>query len=148
MTLAGQNLHASGRRRAVVVLIEGPSPDESLYATGSVAEVLEELQVPVFVWSFGAGTFAAHWSGERPITAGSEEVDAELDLAYFEAACDELRSTLEAQRVVWLAGRHPPPLIRLTAAAGIRLAGEVPEQTTVPAVVEQVLLRRELEGSR
>ena len=142
VALAGRQLHASGRRRAVLVLIEGSSPDDSLYSAAEVAELLADLQVPVFVWSFGRGAFAARWSGERLITECGI-IDATLDLVRFEVACDELKATLEAQRVVWLEGHHPPSLIRLTEAAeGIRLAGKVPELTEVPPKVQAVLLQR------
>ncbi len=144
VAIAGRALHAAGRRRGVVVMIEGSSPDESLFSTAAVAELLADLQVPVFVWSFGRGAFAAHWSGERLITGQSGIVDTKLDLVRFEVACDELRATLERQRVVWLEGRHPPALIRLTEnATGVRLAGEVPELEEVPAKVQAVLLERE-----
>ncbi len=149
VALAGRELHASEHRRAVLVLIEGSSPDDSLYSATSVTELLADLQVPVFVWSFGRGTFAAHWSGERLITDQPGLLDATLDLVRFEVACDELRAALETQRIVWLEGRHPPPLIRLTEAAeGIRLAGEVPELTEVPPEVRAVLLQRQRRGRR
>ncbi len=143
VALAGHVVHATGHRRAVVVLIEGSSPDDSLYSGAGVAELLAGLQVPVFVWSFGRGAFSSRWSGERLITETPRIVDTALDLVRFEVACDELRATLEAQRVVWLEGIHPPTLVRLTeAAAGIRLAGEVPELTEVPPKVRAVLLQR------
>ncbi len=143
VALVGRELHAIGRRRAVVVLAESRSPDESLYPAVRVAELLEDLQVPVFAWSFGRGSFAAHWSGERRITDHPGLLDATLDLARFEAACDEVRATLEAQRVVWLEGRHPLPLVRLSEAAeGVRLAGEVPELAEAPPEVQAVLLER------
>ncbi len=142
VALAGRELHLSGRRRAVVVLIKDSSPDESLHSAATAAQLMGELQVPVFVWSVGRGDFAARWSGERPIREQPGVMDANLALAYFEAACDELRSTLEAQRVVWLEGRHPASLIRLTEAAErVRMAGEVPELTEPPPKVRAVLGR-------
>ncbi|MCP3962494.1 MAG: hypothetical protein GY719_32025 [bacterium] len=127
VALAGEELGESGRRRAVVVMIEGTSADQSLYETASVREHLERSQVPVFVWTFGFSAYAESWSGAREIAAGAGLVDPVVALEQFEVASRELRATLEKQRIVWVAGSHPIWEVRLTAAArGMRLAGYVP----------------------
>ncbi len=124
--LAGKELHEAGRRRAVLVLLDGKSRDGSLYATESVHEVLQELQVPVFAWSFRAGDLTAAWNGE-PVIHEDESFDPQATLARFDSACEKLQRNLAAQRVVWIEGYHPTWTIQLSAdAEGVRLAGNSP----------------------
>ncbi len=124
LALAGQELHTMARRRAIVVLVEGLSVDESLNDAEAVRDFLASLQVPVFVWTFAPGPVAQAWDGCLITTQrGSFPRNEALD--NFIHATTELRHTLDKQRIVWIEGRHRPDEIRLSDdARGIRLAGE------------------------
>ena len=124
--IAAQDLYARAVRRAVVVVIEGQSEDRSLHSGDSVREFARRLQVPVFVWSFGPGAFVADWGG-RLIGQQAGHLDTPLALVNFEDVWEDLREELDAQRIVWIEGRHRPSRVRLgEAATGIRLAGRGP----------------------
>lgn len=124
VAVAGDQLAAEARRRAVLVLIEGASNDESLYAVPTVREHMAQLQIPVFVWWFGPGAFAGGWKTRYLISAEVDKVEPDHDLENLETACQDLKSTLEAQRIVWLDGLHFFEDVELSPdVSGVRLAG-------------------------
>lgn len=124
--LVGRELHDGGRRRALLMLIEAGSWDESFHRADVVRPTLERLQVPVHVWSFGPGLMSGQWDA-RLLSETSDVLYAEISTQVFDSACAELKDELEKQRIVWLKGRHPTAVITLSAAAeGVRLAGAAP----------------------
>ncbi|MEM7354336.1 MAG: hypothetical protein AAF657_26255, partial [Acidobacteriota bacterium] len=135
--IAGQDLYAQAVRRAIVLLIEGKSHDQSLYSVASVRDFAAHLQIPLFVWSFGPGAIVADWNG-RWIGQRVGHLDTALALVNFEDAWEDLRQSLETQRIVWLAGRHRPSTIRLgDDARGVRLAGRPATPSSVPAGAQE-----------
>ncbi len=123
LTIVGRELHRKTQRRAVVVLLEGSSLDRSQISTAEVRNLLRDLQVPVFVWSFGTGPVVEEWGGYL-LSRVPGHLEVDRDQTVLTEAHDELSTTLEAQRIVWLDGIHRVHEIELTtAASGVRLAG-------------------------
>ena len=126
--LAGLELQASARRRALVLMIHGDSAEESVHTPEQVRDYLARLQVPVFVWSIGAEAVA--WGGNRLLGPVPKLCDPyslrnpEIPETFLDALA-ELRQHLERQRIVYLAGRHRPQDVRLLDGAGVRLAGDL-----------------------
>src|SRR3954467_5024606 len=83
-----------GRRRAVVLVLSKFRPS-SLYAAPVVRGYLEEVGVPLFVWSP---------DGPRPdLAAAWGRIDDISTQAGMEAAVTRLNASLAAQRIVWVA---------------------------------------------
>ncbi len=124
--VAGHELHASGRRRAVITWLAGHSRDDSLRSAGEAASELERLLVPHLVWAFGSGPLADAWGGPLvPATDGV--IHSPTALESLDAACDEVREALARQRVIWIEGDHAISDVRLAPEAdGVRLAGGRP----------------------
>ncbi len=148
VAVAGLELHAGARRRAVVLLVHGDSVDESLYAPGQVREYLARLQVPVFVWSIEGELPLAAWGGGYSLGRVPEvrsclrkqcEPDGKYPLRAGEIpvpvvdALTELRRHLGRQRIVYLAGRHRPQDVRLRSGVGVRLASDAAARPAVSA---------------
>jgi len=114
VAVAGLQAAADNHRRAVVLVLGGSAADSSHYAPPAVRRYLESIRVPLFVWSlYGPQTPAAQAWG------GGEDVST---LDRLEKAVGRLRTELDAQRIVWLEGRHLPQSIALTPAAhGVEL---------------------------
>ncbi len=127
--LAGRELHATARRRAVVVLFHGASADESLHLPGQVRGYLARLQVPVFAWAIKPSAALAAWGGGHVISPAPEVCGpcgkTTSGVEAFGGAFAELRRHLERQRIVTLAGRHRPQDVGLRAPGGLRLAHEL-----------------------
>jgi len=108
VAVAGMNARERGQRRAVVLLL-GKKPDQSLYVAKVVRRYLEEVGVPLLVWSP---------DGPRPDLAESwgpvEDVSTAATLM---AASARLEKMLAQQRIVWLAA---DPLTALHALASER----------------------------
>ncbi|MEM7354337.1 MAG: hypothetical protein AAF657_26260 [Acidobacteriota bacterium] len=120
VALAGMEAHSRTSRRAVVLLLGDGTASGWSFSPERVRDYLRILQVPLFVWSLTPT--------ERPEWAGSQVIPLALDSPqkhrHLKQAIRELRKSLEAQRIVWLEGRHLPQNIELSAqATGIRLAG-------------------------
>lgn len=129
VAVTGRELHASGRRRAVVLLLAFDWEDRGLYQPSQVRSYLRGLLVPVFVWSATCNEPPPDWGEavcldpiDRPV---DQHVAMEMWRDAMEAAVGALGEELESQRIVWLRGRHPPQEIELggEAPAAIRLAG-------------------------
>ena len=116
VALSGMLAHASTRRRAVVLLLGGSSTERHAYSPSNARNYLRLLQVPFFVWPLTADP--------HPDWPDAENLELTPNLKPLKRAIRSLRETLDAQRIVWLEGRHLPQSIELAPeAVGIRLAG-------------------------
>jgi len=108
VAVAGMNARERGQRRAVILLL-GKKADQSLYAAKVVRRYLEEVGVPLLVWSP---------DGPRPDLADSwgpvEDVSTASALI---AESAHLEKLLAQQRIVWLAA---DPLTALRAQTAER----------------------------
>jgi hypothetical protein len=108
VAVAGMNARERGQRRAVVLLL-GKKADQSLYAAKVVRRYLEEVGVPLLVWSP---------DGPRPDLAESWGAVEDVSTAFaLMAAAMRLEKMLAQQRIVWLAA---DPLTALRAQAAER----------------------------
>ncbi len=114
VAVAGLQAAAENYRRAVVLVLGGDGEDSSRYDPATVRRYLESIRVPLFVWSlYGPETADARRWG------GAEDISTVHKLS---AAVARLRAELDAQRIVWLEGRHLPQAIGLsTNAQGVEL---------------------------
>jgi hypothetical protein len=120
VAVAGLHAMAGGRRRAVVLVLDAVSGDESLYDPVTVRRYLSSIRVPLYVWSLDRDISSMKAWGEVQDTWSA----VGLELAFRKAAVD-----LERQRIVLIEGRHLPQAIRLSPkAAGIEIvtAGDAP----------------------
>ena len=109
VAVAGLQAAAENYRRAVVLVLGREGEDESRYDPAAVRRYLESIHVPLFVWSlYGPESRAAKTWG------GAEDVSTLYKLS---KAVSRLRAELDAQRIVWLDGRHLPQAISLGAGA-------------------------------
>ena len=125
--LAGLEAHGSRARRAVLLLLTDVSPGRTRYQPRHVRQYLEALGVPLFVWSFEqplpewGSTQIIDYRNQKTISpAESRDIIRRLGDGF-----EQIRDSLEGQRVVWLEGAHLPQDIKLSPRAdGIRLAGD------------------------
>jgi hypothetical protein len=94
VAVAGLDAFDSGHRRAVVLLLSR-SADASRYPPAVVRRYLQEIGVPLFVWSTdGPGAdLAGAWGPVDDISTPSK----------FSNAVARLNRTLLAQRIAWIA---------------------------------------------
>jgi hypothetical protein len=80
-----------------------------------VRAYLEKIRVPLFVWSLDDRTaeqVAAAWGSAEDVSSYGK-----LKKAY-----EKLRRELDAQQLIWVAGRHLPQQVALSGAArGVEL---------------------------
>ena len=118
VAVAGLHAMAGGRRRAVVLVLDAVSKDQSVYDPATVRRYLSAIRVPLHVWSLDRDISSMKAWGE---VQDAWNVAA-LELAFRRAAVD-----LERQLIVLLEGRHLPQTIRLSAkAAGIEIVAAAP----------------------
>ncbi len=104
VAVAGLFANRSARRRAVVLIATGDSPDASRFDPARVRRYLARVGVPLVVWSPEPGGGAVgEWGPAVDVSTGFR-----MDRAW--AA---LGRELERQRVVWLSGLHLPQHIVL-----------------------------------
>ncbi len=104
VAVAGLFANRSARRRAVLLVTTGDSPDASRFDTERVRAYLARVGVPLVVWNPEPGAVdAGGWGPAVDVSSGFR-----LDQAW--AA---LGGELERQRVVWLTGLHLPQRIVL-----------------------------------
>ncbi|HEX3581803.1 MAG TPA: hypothetical protein VH087_08570 [Thermoanaerobaculia bacterium] len=89
--VAGLAAYQSGRRRAVVLLLD-ESPDLSLHSPEVVRRYLDRLGVPLFVWSIGKFP-SRGWGNVVDITSRYN----------LTTAVDAVKDALSKQRIVWVA---------------------------------------------
>lgn len=113
--VAGRLAAASGRPRAVVLLILPGAEDGSLVTAAEARRYLRRLRVPLLVWNpyEDPGELERSWG---PVTSI-------FDIDDFEDAVHRLRRLLAAQTTVWFAGHHLPQEVAPTAESAFRLAG-------------------------
>lgn len=93
VAVAGVQAFASGRRRAVV-LVRGSALDESGQTPAAVRKYLDELGVPLFVWSV---------TGPRPdLERAWGPIEDVSNVEKMKAAAAKIRATLDAQRIAWV----------------------------------------------
>lgn len=107
---------ASRRRSRAVVLVLGHEPeDDSLLDPDQVRAYLDDLQVPLMVWTTSDQATDTAWGQATPI----------LDPLSLQRASRQLSDRLREQRIVWVQGIHLPQTIHLTPKArelGLRIA--------------------------
>jgi hypothetical protein len=115
VAVAGLQGFAAYTRRAVVLVLGRRVEDASQYPPAAVRAYLEKIHVPLFVWSLDDRTaeqVAAAWGSVEDVSSYGK-----LKKAY-EKLCREL----DAQQLVWVAGRHLPQQIALSGSLeGIEL---------------------------
>ncbi|MCP3957264.1 MAG: hypothetical protein GY719_05375 [bacterium] len=114
VAVAGLLAAGRNRRRAVVLVIGAGTTDASRFTPEQARRYLRQLRVPLFVWSpLGNAEAPTGWG---PVTDIST-------LRKLGQAVRDLERRLERQRIVWVAGVHPPADIELAPhVAGMHLA--------------------------
>jgi len=110
VAVAGLHAVAENHRRAVLLLLGGDGSDASVYDPAVVRRYLALLRVPLIVWTLRGPEktpAAAAWGPGTEVSTFSK----------LARAVAEVREELEAQRIVWLEGRHLPQAIYLSPAA-------------------------------
>ena len=119
LTVAGMTARSENRRRAVLLITAPAAPDFSTASAADARDFLSALQVPLYVWSFGAAD--PGWGDVVDLGDPGQPAKVASQLA---KATIALERDLKRQRIVWLKGRHLPHRIELgPAAKGVRLAG-------------------------
>lgn len=109
---------ATGRPRAVLLIVGADSRDQSRFSAAVTRAYLEQLRVPLIVWTIGPRSARRDSEDRLPLL---------LDTAWgparhmgspgrFVSALIELRRRLEKQLVAWVEGGHLPQ--RVIVAAG------------------------------
>lgn len=102
VALAALFAAAGDRPRAVVLITDAATKDDSRYTPAQVRAYLNRLHVPLIVWSLGAAP-PPGWGTASPLDGWSD----------LRAAVRALHDELHPQAIVWLAGRHLPQEIEL-----------------------------------
>lgn len=116
--VAGLEAFASSTRRAVVVVL-GSAKDSSRLPVEAVRSYLEDLRVPLFVWSLVD-------PGSRPEL---ERWGTVLDVSTphrLREAVRILKKNLKDQQILWIDGKHLPQAISLTGKGAILFDGLSP----------------------
>ncbi len=128
VALAGMRAGAGNQRRAVLLITTDTSDshdDTSEFSAADTRGLLQALQVPLYVWSFGDDSSTTSEWGRVTHLGDLSQPHKTLDR--LGRATAELQRDLKNQRIVWLKGRHLPQQIELGAeASGLRLAGSGP----------------------
>jgi hypothetical protein len=117
VAVAGLQASAENYRRAVVLVVGREVKDGSHYDPAAVRAYLESIHVPLFVWSLdGPSSPAARaWGATEDIS----------NLPKMEAAVAKLKAEMDAQKIVWIEGRHLPQAVALSPSArGVELPGK------------------------
>jgi len=122
VAVAASHIAASNSRRALVlVLAEAPGgettfSDASRHEVAAVRTYLRAVNVPLVVWSLTG-------SGPGPVTAAWGPAVAIADRWAGQKQARRLENELDAQRIVWFAGRHLPQRITLDeSTTALRMA--------------------------
>lgn len=118
VAVAGSTASSRGRRRAVILVLEGEGQDQSYYRPEQVRAYLDRLGVPLLVWN------TSHPGVTVP--AGWGEAESLRTIADLKRAIFQLEATFSRQTVVWFEGGYRPQTVvpapgvtgitRLTAA--------------------------------
>jgi len=125
VAVVAQKLAASSHRRTLVLVLAEPPAragvaprinDASTYDVAGVKAYLAALGVPLRVWSL-TGT------DPGPLTAAWGSAEYVPDRWAMQSRAKKLKKELDAQRIVWFAGRHLPQRIALDESkTAMRLA--------------------------
>jgi hypothetical protein len=122
VSVAGLQALVKQRPRAVVLIIGTAFRDDSQLTPKQARDFLASVGVPLFVWSL-----AEPPSLPKDAEAWQPVVDI-TTIAKLGSAVRDLRTSLEAQRIVWIAGDYLPQEIALTPKAkGMRLLARAPQ---------------------
>jgi hypothetical protein len=112
VAVAGLNGYGAFRRRAVLLVLSPEDHDTSQYSPGMVRRFLASLRVPLFVWSLGPplGPVGCAWTWTEAVDVSSEDA--------LQAEFAKIKLELEAQRIVWVAGKVLPQDVELSEDAG------------------------------
>ena len=104
------------QRRAILLVFDDRDTDASRSDAALVRGYLESIRVPLAVWTPGRG--------KGPAAAAWGRVEAVGTMKEMRAAFERLKENLDAQRIIWVGGRHLPQSITLSpeAAAVVELA--------------------------
>jgi hypothetical protein len=112
VAVAGLQAIQNGTRRAVLLILGAEVSDGgSRFSPEQVRRYLQEIRVPLFVWTLGnvaSGIPADGWGETTNVSSPPSFTDA----------VRKLRDDLGSQSIVWVSGRHLPRDIALTAQAG------------------------------
>jgi len=126
VAVAGLAAASRGRARAVILVAGKRTVDESRFSAADVTTYLDRIHVPLVVWSPARSRQEGPWGQPRNISSARHLV----------SAVDDLRSYLDREMIVWLAGSHPPHRIELAPEARdtFQLVGgsQVPESEPPP----------------
>lgn len=114
VAVAGLQAMASGRPRAVLLVLGDAIADSSEVSATRARAYLDAVRVPLVVWRLRART--------APVWGPGEEV---ASLAALRRATGRLERDLRRQIVVWVDGLHAPQRLKLSArarTAGVELA--------------------------
>jgi hypothetical protein len=109
VAVAGLQACATGRPRAVLLVVAPGAKDVSRYAPAAVRRYLAALHVPLFVWSADVP--------DRQLKAAWGTVEEFTTRDGLDRGFRALARELETQRIVWVEGRHLPQSIALAPAA-------------------------------
>jgi len=115
VAVAGLSAAGQERRRAVVLLLGPDAEDGSLLVPAEAAGFLEQLRVPLLVWTFGRtpSPEARRWPSGTSIQTARQ----------FDGAVSALLESLSRQRIAWVEGTWlPQTVVPAASATGIRLA--------------------------
>ncbi len=114
LAVAGTQASASGRPRAVLLMMDSGKRDKSDLEPGEAIRYLEQIHVPLFIW--GANQTILDQIGtlgsSRPYLGGSQ----------IDTMCIDIAQELASQTVVWLQGAYIPDEVTLVEAvpSGVR----------------------------
>ena len=109
VAVAGVSAAAGRHRRVVILLLGSEQGDDSDLTPKLVSHYLEQLQVPLVVWSTDADPSPEAEAWGRVIDVSNR--------FRLEGAWKRVRKELGEHRIVWIEGVHLPHEIRLTDAA-------------------------------
>lgn len=114
---AGRAVAASGRARAVVLVLSGKDEDASYFEPDQVRAYLQDLQVPLRIWHVKPRR------GKKVNDSWGEATDISNE-PHLRQALHDLRGDLDRQRMLWITGRHLPQEISLSGelSSGLALA--------------------------
>jgi len=109
VAVAGLHTLYANRRRAVLLVLSEKPLDVGRSDPALVRRYLDEIRVPLVVWTLGdpASPTVAAWGGAETVSS----------LGRMRKAFSRLQDELASQRIVWVDGRHLPQSIELSAAA-------------------------------
>jgi hypothetical protein len=113
---AGRTVAANGRTRAVVLVRSGSQKDASFYTPEAVRHYLQQLGVPLVVWSIAPDRGQGRGRKKHVSDVWGPTTDISTP-AQLRQALGDLRDLLDRQRVLWIEGSHLPQTVTLADGA-------------------------------